>query len=70
MTEKDINLKSAEEGLTLENIKVDLGYDFLLLEDNIAYSCQKLIERFATKYFKQLPCRRFWWCFISPKFFA
>ena len=55
MTEKDIKLKSLEEGLNLENIKTDLGYDFLLLEDNIAYSCQKLIERFATKYFGQLP---------------
>ena len=44
-----------EKKLDLDFIRKELGDDLLLLEDNIAYSCQKIVERFATKWFGRLP---------------
>lgn len=44
-----------EKKLDLEYIRKELGDDFLILEDNIAYACQKIVERFAVKWFGRLP---------------
>ena len=52
---KQTFINSMEKKLDLDFIRKELGDDFLVLEDNIAYACQKIVERFATKWFGRLP---------------
>lgn len=44
-----------EKKLELNYIRKELGDDLLALKENIAYASQKIIERFATKWFGKLP---------------